>query len=138
MANGYLSDAFADLVLAAVLAGATGGLPASLWVGLTTVLPTDGEGAGVVEPAAAEYGRVELPCDAGTWSSMGARSMETAVDVEFAPALTDWGQILGYPLYDAETAGVYLGYGVLAPYIVTAGMRARLPAGLIVVTMPTT
>jgi hypothetical protein len=140
MANGYLSDAFADLVAAAVLAGDTAGLPASFWVGLTLALPTDGAGTGLVAPDAAECIRVEVVCEGASWTSMGAgsRSMTSAVDVEFATAVTDWGYVLGYTLHDAATDGVYLGFGITNPYLVVAGMKARLPAGAIVVTLPTT
>lgn len=138
MANGCLSDAFADTVLLAVLTGDTSGLPASFWIGLTLVLPTDEDGTGIEPPDAVEYGPVEMVCEAGTWISMGegSRSMESDVDVEFATAATDWGQILGYTFHDAETDGVYLGFGVVNPFIITAGMRARLPAGSVVWTLP--
>lgn len=140
MANGSLSNAFADLVLAAIFAGDTVSLPPSLWVGLTLALPTDGEGNGLIAPSAAEYGRVEIVCESASWISLGvgSRSMESAFDVEFATVVTDWGQILGYDLYDAETDGVYLGYGITNPYTILSGMKPRLPAGAIVVTLPTT
>lgn len=140
MANGYLSDAMADLVLAAILAGDTTGLPASLWVGLTLALPTDGAGTGLEIPDAAEYGRVEVVCEGASWTSMGAgsRSMASAVDVAFATVVTDWGYVLGYTLHDAATDGVYLGFGITNPYLVVAGMKPRLLAGTIVVSLPTT
>jgi hypothetical protein len=139
MANGYLSDAFADLVLAAIFAGDTATLPLSLWVGLTLALPTDGEGTGIEAPVAAEYGRVELVCEAASWNSMGvgSRSIETFIAIEFATAVTNWGLILGYTLHDAEIDGVYLGFGITNPQTVFAGLKARLPAGTIVGSLPT-
>lgn len=140
MANGYLSNAFADTVVAAVFAGDTVSLPSSFWVGLTLALPTDGEGTGLEAPTAAEYARVAIPCDGASWASMGvgSRSIESAVDVDFPIALTEWGLILGYTLYDAVTDGVYLGFGITNPYIVTIGSRLRLPIGTIVGALPTT
>jgi hypothetical protein len=138
MANGYLSDAFSDLILDAIFSGNTASLPTSFWVGLTIALPTDGDGTGIEPPDALEYGRVELVCEEASWDSMGegSRSIETAVNIDFAVAETDWGQILGYTLYDAEVDGVYLGFGIVNPYIVFAGLKPRLPAGTIVVTLP--
>lgn len=137
MANGYLSNAFADAVLAAVFTGDYSGLPANYWVDLTLALPTDGVGTGLV---AAGCGRVQIPADGASWTSMGegSRSFESAIDVVYPTADEDLGQVLGYTLYDAETDGIYLGFGITNPLIITAGMTPRVPAGLIVITLPTT
>ncbi|MGV8972722.1 MAG: phage tail fiber protein [Rhodoglobus sp.] len=138
MANGHLSDAFADILLNAWLTKDATALPASMWVGLTLALPTDSNGTGIEIPTAVEYERMELPMVAGSWESMGAgsRSMATAIETAFFPADTDWGQILGYILYDSDIDGTYLGYGILNPYTIRAGMTAKLPAGAIVITLP--
>jgi hypothetical protein len=140
MANGYLSNAFADIILAATLTRDVADLPLSYWVGLTLALPIDGDGTGIEVPDAAEYARVEVVGEVASWLSMGvgSRAMETAVDVVFATSITDWGQILGYTLHDAAVDGVYLGFGITNPYLLTAGMTARLPAGTIVISMPIT
>ena len=134
MANGYLSDAFADSLLAAWLTGTA--LPASYFVGLTLALSTDNTGTGIEIPDAGEYARVEIGANAGSWTSMGAgsRSIESAVDLAFPTAVTDWGQILGYTLHDPSSN--YVGFGILNPYTITAGMVARLLAGTIVITLP--
>jgi hypothetical protein len=136
MANGHISDIFADNILAGVFT-ANWNLPQGCNVGLTLELPSDVNGTGIVVPDAPEYGPVWMPFDDySTWASMGAgsRSIESAIDVVFEPATVDWGQILGYTLHDSY--GVYLGYGITNPYLIKTGMTARLPAGLIVITMP--
>ena len=136
MANGHISDEFADRILAAVLTGDVSGFPSELKVGLTLELPSDANGTGIEVPIAGEYAPVTVPVDVSSWNSMGvgSRSMESAVHVVFAQAEEDWGQILGYTLYDQDD--VYLGYGIINPFIITEGMIPRLPTGLIVITMP--
>lgn len=135
MANGHISDAFADTILSAVLQ-MSWSLPYGCNVGLTLELPSDANGTGIVAPTAPEYARVWLPFDYYSWTQMGvgSRAMETAVDTIFETATEDWGQILGYTMHDPYD--VYIGYGIVNPYTITTGMTARLPAGLIVVTMP--
>jgi hypothetical protein len=135
MANGHISDSFADTILSAVFT-LSWNLPYGCYIGLTLELPSDANGTGIVAPTASEYAQVWLPFDSSSWASMGvgSRSMETVVDTVFATAVEDWGQILGYTIHDPY--GVYLGYGIVNPYTITPGMTARLPAGLIVITMP--
>jgi hypothetical protein len=136
MANGHISDAFADSILSAVFPGQSWNLPYGFNIGLTLDLPSDVNGTGLVAPSAIDYAQVWIPADSGSWGSMGvgSRSMESLTDVVFEQATVDWGQILGYTIYDPY--GVYLGYGITNPYLLKAGMTARLPAGQIVITMP--
>ena len=136
MATGHISDAFADILLKAWLTRDISLLPSSYWVDLTMALPSDNAGLGLISPTGCS--RIELVANNSSWASMGAgsRSMDTIVDVLFNIAVVDWGQILGYTLYDGPVSGLFLGYGVTNPYTILAGMRPRLPAGLITVTLP--
>lgn len=138
MAIGHISDAFADMIVKAVLTRDASGLPASYFFGATLELPTDQNGSGLVVPTPLEYGRVEVVAENASWisSGVGSRMMVSNIDVIFAQAVTDWGNLKGYTIYDSLTNGVFLGYGILNPYIILAGTRARLPAGLIVVDLP--
>jgi hypothetical protein len=136
MANGHVSDLHADSLVRAWLTRDISVLPTSYWVDLTQELPSDENGTGLISPTGCS--RVELVLESDSWVSMGAgsRSMETAVDVLFDAADVDWNQILGYTLYDDPVSGLFLGYGLTNPYTILAGMRARLPAGLIVISLP--
>ena len=136
MANGHISDTFADKILAGVFT-ANWNIPFGCNVGLTLELPSDVNGTGIVVPDAPEYSRVWIPFnDYSSWVSMGdgSRSIETAVDIVFEKATVDWGQILGYTLHDEYDT--FFGYGITNPYLLKTGMIARLPAGLIVIKMP--
>lgn len=138
MANGHLSDLFADLLIEAWLTRDVSLLPSTYYIGLTLELPTDANGTGLVAPEAAEYARVPLMADVASWASLGvgSRAMETTFDTTFEVAMVDWGQINGYTLYDSAVDGVFLGYGITNPFTVLAGMSARLPAGAIVIAQP--
>lgn len=138
MAGGYVSDAFADIIVNSVLTGDVTNIPASYFFGLTRELPSDQNGTGLVIPTPAEYARVEVVVQSASWISagVGSRMMVTAVDIIYPQALTDWGNIKGYTIYNSLTDGVFLGYGLINPYIITAGMTARLPAGSVAVRLP--
>lgn len=138
MANGHVSDAFADLIIRAVLTRNVSILPASYFIGLTLELPTDQNGTGLVPPAVLEYGRIEVVAEDSSWisSGVGSRTMVSNIDVIFAQAITDWGNLRGYTIHDTLTDGLFLGYGIINPYVLLAGTRPRLPAELIAVALP--
>lgn len=138
MATGQISDAFADIIANAILTRNITALPTSYFVGLTLELPTDQNGTGLIPPIPAEYSRQEVIAASASWASsgVGSRMMVSDVDVIFALAVTDWGNLRGYTIHDSLTGGVFLGYGIINPYVILAGTIARLPAGLIAVAFP--
>lgn len=137
MISGNISDAFADIILNAILTRNLLSIPTSYFFGLTLELPIDTKGTGLLAPSPAEYSRVEVPAINTSWVSAGdgSRTMFTKVDVTYAKASTEWGNIKGYTIYSARVGGLYLGYGITNPYIISAGMTPRLPAGLISVKL---
>ncbi len=139
MANGYISDAFADLIVKAILTRNVSILPTSYFFGLTLEVPTDQNGTGLVSPDALEYNLIEVVAEDASWisSGVGSRMMVTNIDVVYNQAVTDWGEIKGYTIYDSAEALTLLGFGFTVPYTITAGMIARLPAGLIEVSLLT-
>lgn len=138
MALSNISDAFADLLLEAWLTRDLTDLPTSYFVGLTLALPTDQNGLGLLEPTNDEFERIEVVAESASWLSMGvgSRSSTLNFDLLYSMAITDWGQILGYTIYDSLTDGLFLGYGITNPLTILSGMRAQLPAGSIVITLP--
>jgi len=138
MANGYLSDYFADLLIRAWLTRDSSILPYSFGIGLTLELPSDRNGTGLITPEPIEYNRVEIYADSNSWISMGvgSRSMETNIDLIFESASEDYGEINGYTIYDSLNDGNFLGYGITNPYTILAGMKPRLPAGTVILSIP--
>jgi hypothetical protein len=135
MANGYLSDYFADLLIRAWLTHDVSALPYGYDIGLTLELPSDQNGTGIVIPEQPEYNTVRVNADSSSWISMGSgsRSMEIAVDVVYETASEDWGEINGYTFSDQ---GIFLGFGITNPYTILADMKARLPAGTVILSLP--
>ena len=141
MAVGHISDTFADRIAFATFTRSITPLPSSYFVGLTLALPTNQNGSGLIAPTQIEYGRIEVVAAGPSWTSMGAgsRAVSLSLLLLYAKALTDWGQILGFTLYDhltSELADNYLGYGVLNPYTIKTGMRAQIRPDTIVVSLP--
>ncbi len=138
MANGHVSNTFADNLVKVWLTRDITFLPTNYFIGLTTVLPTDQNGSGLLAPTASEYARIQVAASSASWVSLGvgSRAMQLNVELLYSQAVTDWGEIRGYTIYDALTAGTYLGYGVVNPVTIRAAMKARLPAGSVVITLP--
>lgn len=135
MAVKNISDAFSDMLLKAWLHRDVSPLPTSYFVGLTLSLPTDQNGTGVEEPTNVEYLRLEVAADSDSWVSLGAGSRLMALDPEllYPEADTDWGEVLGYVLYDSLVDGTYLGWGELNAFSIVAGIQARIPSRSLVV-----
>lgn len=138
MADGRITDAFADKLVKAWFNRSVTGLPTSYYIGLATTLPTDQNGTGLVVPSNAEFARIGASANTTNWVSMGvgSRQMSLNIDLLYATAVTDWGEIVGYTMHDTLTAGTFLGYGVTNPFTILAGMRARLPAGSVTIKIP--
>jgi len=138
MAGGRVSDAFADMIVKALVTRDVSVLPSSYFFGLTLELPSDDNGTGLVAPTPDEYLRVEVLADDTSWvsSGVGSRMMVNDVSISFPLALIDWGNVVGYTMYDSLVDGVFLGYGLLNPYIITAGLRPVLPAGTVAIRLP--
>lgn len=136
MANGHISDLFADKIAKAILTRDITQIPTSYFIGVTLELPSDANGTGLVVPTAPEYARVEVVAQNASWASLGvgSRGMQINVDVTFAVATVSWGELRGYTMYDQ--AGVFLAYGITQPYTILTGTQVVLPAGLIQVSLP--
>ncbi len=109
MASGHVSDAFADIIVNAILTRDISAIPTSYFFGLTLELPSDRNGTGLVVPTPAEYARVEVVAENASWVSagVGSRTMFTNVDIVYPEAVTEWGNIRGYTIYDSLTNGVF-------------------------------
>lgn len=141
MANGHISDGFADRIAVAILTRSLTPIPESYFIGLTLALPTDGIGTGIIEPTDALYVRLEVVAESFSWTELGAgsRAMSLSLDLLWDVAAADIGQILGYTLHDDLTsilAENYLGYGILNPYTILAGMQPNIYPDTIVVALP--
>ena len=101
--------------------------PTHIYVGLFTVAPT--QTAGGTEVSEASYARVLHD----TWNAATAAEPAVATndgDIEFAQALTDWGSIVAFGLFDDITGGNLLAYGACTKTIATGDTARFLDTAL--------
>lgn len=84
--------------------------PPTIYVALSTADP--GEAAATIaEPTDGSYARVAT---AGSdWNDAAAGAIDNSEVIEFAASSESWGTITHFALYDALTAGNFLGSGAL-------------------------
>jgi hypothetical protein len=88
--------------------------PTDIWVGLFTVTPTATGGG--TEVAEASYNRIKHDA----WNAASAAEPSVATndgEILFDEALTSWGAIVAFGLFDAKTSGNFLGYGTCSKTI---------------------
>lgn len=107
-----LSDVRANALLDQLFGGVAPTLPATLWVGLSTTLPTD-VGGNVSEPVGNGYARVQTPRNQTTWPAAASRSVANGVVVTYPQPTGSWGSPGWFVVYDAATAGAFVGWGAL-------------------------
>jgi hypothetical protein len=126
MASG-LRRAIRQAILDHLLGTSPWTAPAHIWVGLFTTAPTQTTAG--TEVAAADYGRVQHD----TWHAATAAEPSVATNdgaIEFATAESNWGAIVAFGIFDAETNGNLLGYGSCSKTINTADTARFLDEAL--------
>ena len=100
---GSKSDYLENALLNGVLGGPAFSLPATVYIALYTVAPTDA-GAGT-EVTGGAYARAAVTNNATNWpaASGGAKSNGTAVT--FVQATANWGTVVAFGIFDAVTGG---------------------------------
>lgn len=88
-------------------------------------------GAELDEPTLAEYGRVEIPNDAVTWTNDGQiQVMMCEADLSFVTAIDDWGTIRYWAVCNAPVDGnIYFIGSFDDPEVISAGDTAVVSAG---------
>lgn len=113
--------------------------PSAIWLALFTVAPDDdGTGGAEISITSTGYGRVQCgPADA-SWSApaAGNGAFVNLLDFQYGAPLLDWGEIVAFGLYDAETGGSFLiSDDLLVPKTVNAGdLAPKFAAGDLTIT----
>ncbi|HEY3322068.1 MAG TPA: hypothetical protein VGP72_16495 [Planctomycetota bacterium] len=109
----YLSDKILDHVLGVSAFSP----PATVYIGLFTTLPTTGGVDGVEVDGSVtsgtDYARVAVTNDGTTWDTASSGSTRTIIPVTFPVAGADWGEVVGFGIFDAATSGNLLYFGTL-------------------------
>jgi hypothetical protein len=128
-----LEDRLGRFLLMANAPGSNAALssPATLYVGLYSADPGDGETGGT-EQVGENYTRQSIAFEATGTNGV----FQNASSVAFPPATGDgWGTIGGIGIFDAASAGNMLFHGALvASKVIGAGDVFTLPAGNVTIT----
>jgi hypothetical protein len=130
---GSKSDYLENELLDHVLGNAAYTAPATVYVALYTVAPTDAGGG--TEVSGGSYARVAVTNNATNWpaASGGAKANGTAIT--FPTATADWGTVVAFAILDAATAGNFLYWADLtANKTVSSGDTASFAVGELDVT----
>jgi len=109
---GSFSNFLEDEILDHVFGAAAYTAPATVYVSLYTVTPTDASASGT-EVTGGSYARVAVTNNATNWpaSSGGAKANGTAIT--FPAPTASWGTVVAFAIYDAATVGNELAWGAL-------------------------
>lgn len=133
---GSLGNTYENHALDALLGSAhSSTFPDPVWIAGVTAEGTDS--AVGVEPSAGAYGRVEMANDDTSWPDAAGSVKANGAEVLFPTATADWGEIVGWEMWDDETATAEANrimYGTLAEGIViNTGDRLVFDVGAITI-----
>ena len=120
---------FGNRILDHMLRGQAYTPPATVWVGLFTQMPTADQPG--TEVSGGGYAR-----QPAAFSAAVNREIVNSADLQFPTATADWGTVVGFGLFDAETGGNLLVFASLStPKNVLTGDQPYFPAGELSVTV---
>lgn len=117
--------------------------PATTYIGLFTVAPTDSTAG--TEVSGGSYARVSVASSLTNWAGTQAAASTTAStgtsgttsnngDITFPAATADWGTVVAFGIFDAASSGNLLIYAALtANRTITTGATASFAAGTLTV-----
>lgn len=121
------SDFLKTNVLNHVLRGVSYSSPATVYLALFTVAPTDAGGG--TEVTGGSYSRQTAEFDAPDDDQV-----VNSDDILFSVASADWGTVVHFALFDASSSGNMLYHAALtASRTILSGDQLRVPAGQLIV-----
>jgi len=118
-----------------LIVGKTAFATPTAYVALFTVAPTGEDGTGGTEASAGNY--VRKSTAGGDWEAAADGAIQNGNAITFIEcAAGNWGEMNGWALYDAETAGNMLVWGnITVPKTINIGDTAKFAAGDLDITM---
>lgn len=131
---GSFSDYLENEILDHVFGNAAYTAPATLYVALYTVAPTDaGSGTPV---SGGSYARAAVTNNATNFPAASAGAKSNGVAITFAQATASWGTVVAFAIFDDLTAGNMLGWADLsASLAVDSGDTATFAIGDLDITL---
>jgi hypothetical protein len=125
----YLENKLLDHVFGATAYAA----PATLYIGLLTVAPTDAGGG--TEVAGGSYARAAVVNNVANFPNAAAGAKTNGNDIVFATATANWGTVVAVGIYDALAGGNLIGWCLVTNQSVPSGVTAKVPAGQLNITL---
>lgn len=120
-------------VLDHVLGGADYTRPATVYIALYTVTPSDTGGG--TEVTGGSYARATVTNNATNWPAASAGSKSNGTEISFTAATADWGTVVAFGIFDASSGGNLLYWGDITPNrSVPNGATAKFSIAGIVIT----
>ena len=125
---GSKSDFLENELLDHVYGNAAYAAPATVYVALFTVAPTDAGGG--TEVTGGSYGRLAVTNNATNWPAASGGAKSNGTVFTFATATADWGTVVAFAIFDALTAGNMLSWATLTTNkTVSNGETAKFAVG---------
>lgn len=130
---GSKADYLEDALLDHVLGGGDFTRPATVYIALYTVAPTDAGGG--TECTGGSYERKSVTNNPTQWPAASGGAKANGEDIEFIEATASWGDVLAFAILDAASDGNFLYWGDLSvTKTIDSGDTARFKAGEIDIT----
>jgi len=100
---GSKSDFLENELLDHVLGGGDYSRPATVYVALFTVAPSDSGGG--TEVSGGSYARVAVTNNATNWPAASGGAKSNGTEIAFPEATASWGTVVAFAIFDAETGG---------------------------------
>jgi len=130
---GGKSDFLENELLDHVLGNAAYSAPATIYVALYTVTPSDAGGG--TEATGGSYARKAVTNNATNWPAAAGGAKANGTLIEFVEATADWGEVVAFGLFDALSGGNLMYWGPISPSkTVSSGDTPKFKAGDLALT----
>ena len=130
---GSKSDYLENKLLDHVLGGPDYTRPATVYIALYTVAPSDSGGG--TEVSGGSYARAAVTNNASNWPAASGGAKSNGTEISFAEATASWGTVVAFAILDALSGGNLLYWGNLAvSKSIDSGDTAKFAVGDIDVT----
>ena len=125
---GSKSDYLENKVLDHVLGGGDYTRPATVYIALYTVAPTDAGGG--TEVTGGSYARVTVTNNATNFPAASGGAKSNGTEIAFVEATASWGTVVAFGIFDALTLGNLLYWADLtASKVIDSGDTAKFAVG---------
>jgi len=130
---GSKADFLEDELLDHVLGNAAYSAPATVYVAIYTVAPTDAGGG--TEVSGGSYARVAVTNNDTNWPAASSGAKANGTEFTFPTATANWGTVVAFAILDAASGGNFLYWGDLtANRTINSGDTAKFAVGDLDVT----